>query len=254
MTPRSDAEAINSFHKVRGAKMQDSQKDEKMVSRRQTLKSLVAGGGVVAAGKIGSETWSKPVVESWSKPVVNSVMLPAHANTSPPIIEVLPSSGASSSAPGIVMIDINRDTLLSGILETAVPSANAGDDQGPIYKAYLCVTPNSVGTVADVEVVLEQGFGPSCFTRDSYTATNVPVDGSTEVALTFVQSGCSRGAILDKLNPIQQAHAALVGHTIVLDSATGGAMGSVRVHGGFPTLPFDIPPGACSLPVLACCD
>jgi len=44
-------------------------------SRRKLLKSIAAGSGAVVAGK------SLP--ESWSKPVVDSVMLPAHAETSP---------------------------------------------------------------------------------------------------------------------------------------------------------------------------
>ena len=45
-------------------------------SRRKLLKSIAAGSGAIVAGK------SLP--ESWSKPVVDSVMLPAHAETSPP--------------------------------------------------------------------------------------------------------------------------------------------------------------------------
>jgi hypothetical protein len=44
-------------------------------SRRKLLKSIAAGSGAVIAGK------SLP--ESWTKPVVDSVMLPAHAETSP---------------------------------------------------------------------------------------------------------------------------------------------------------------------------
>jgi len=44
-------------------------------SRRKLLKSIAAGSGAVIAGK------SLP--ESWSRPVVDSVMLPAHAQTSP---------------------------------------------------------------------------------------------------------------------------------------------------------------------------
>ena len=44
-------------------------------SRRKLLKSIAAGSGAIVAGK------SLP--ESWSKPVVDSVILPAHAQTSP---------------------------------------------------------------------------------------------------------------------------------------------------------------------------
>ena len=44
-------------------------------ARRKLLKTIVSGGGAIVAGK------SLP--ENWTKPVVDSVMLPAHAETSP---------------------------------------------------------------------------------------------------------------------------------------------------------------------------
>jgi len=42
--------------------------------RRKLLKSIVAGSGVIVAGK--------SIPKNWSRPVVDSVMLPAHAQTS----------------------------------------------------------------------------------------------------------------------------------------------------------------------------
>jgi hypothetical protein len=48
-------------------------------SRRKLLKSIAAGSGAIVAGK------SLP--ESWTKPVVDSVILPVHAETSPPVGE-----------------------------------------------------------------------------------------------------------------------------------------------------------------------
>ena len=53
-------------------------------SRRKLLKTIAAGSGAIVAGK------SLP--ESWSRPVVDSVMLPAHAQTSPatPVIPGTP--------------------------------------------------------------------------------------------------------------------------------------------------------------------
>lgn len=51
-----------------------SEKD-KNAARRRILKRLVAGGGIVATGKMMPDGWNKPVVES--------VILPAHAQTSP---------------------------------------------------------------------------------------------------------------------------------------------------------------------------
>ena len=46
-------------------------------SRRKSLKFIAAGSGAIVTGK------SLP--ESWSRPVIDSVMLPAHALTSPTI-------------------------------------------------------------------------------------------------------------------------------------------------------------------------
>jgi hypothetical protein len=57
-------------------------------SRRKLLKSIAAGTGVVVAGK------SLP--ENWTKPVVDSVMLPAHAQTSP-VSKTCPEAGTGST-------------------------------------------------------------------------------------------------------------------------------------------------------------
>lgn len=54
--------------------MSDQARDAKN-ARRNLLKSLVAGGGVLATGKL--------LPESWFRPVVKSVVLPAHAQVSP---------------------------------------------------------------------------------------------------------------------------------------------------------------------------
>jgi hypothetical protein len=58
--------------KLGESEMTDKKSSE---SRRKLLKSIAAGSGAIVAGK------SLP--ESWSRPVVDSVMLPAHAQTSP---------------------------------------------------------------------------------------------------------------------------------------------------------------------------
>jgi hypothetical protein len=51
------------------------QTQNKHTARRKLLKSVVAGGGVFAVGKM--------LPESWTRPVVQAVALPAHAQTSP---------------------------------------------------------------------------------------------------------------------------------------------------------------------------
>jgi len=85
-------------------------------ARRALLKSLATGGGVVVAGKILPDEWSKPAVES--------VVLPTHAQTSPPECcniaglfcgDVVSSQDfpnqpiqVSVSADGTVVIDLPR--------------------------------------------------------------------------------------------------------------------------------------------------
>ena len=73
-------------------------------NRRKLLKSIAVASGAVIAGK--------DLPESWGRPVVDSVMLPAHAQTSNPLVfggTSLRSSDASDF-----------------ILDTLVPTANAG--------------------------------------------------------------------------------------------------------------------------------
>jgi len=55
----------------------NNDKTHKSSARRRLLKSVVAGGGVLATGKL--------LPERWAEPVVQSVVLPAHAQTSPPV-------------------------------------------------------------------------------------------------------------------------------------------------------------------------
>ena len=77
---------------------------EQNVNRRKLLKSMAAGSGAVIAGK------SLP--ESWSKPVVDSVMLPAHAQTSPS--PCTPCLGAALYCEGSGGSGITVDVAIDG--------------------------------------------------------------------------------------------------------------------------------------------
>ena len=74
-------------------------------SRRKLLKSIAAGSGAIVAGK------SLP--ESWSRPIVDSVMLPAHAQTSP----VTPPAPLTCSSDPLTVVSneptggIDRDAI-----------------------------------------------------------------------------------------------------------------------------------------------
>lgn len=73
---------------------------EKNTARRRLLKSIVAGGGVLATGKL--------LPENWARPVVQSVLLPAHAQTSPVSFDGFFDTGellgdAGGSQPGSIL-------------------------------------------------------------------------------------------------------------------------------------------------------
>lgn len=70
-------------------------KTRKPGSRRHLLKSVTVGGGLAAI---------KGVPGTWSRPVIDSVVLPAHAQTSPQFTCSIPFSfefSAVKSSPGI---------------------------------------------------------------------------------------------------------------------------------------------------------
>ena len=86
---------------------------EQNENRRKLLKSIAAGSGAVIAGK------SLP--ESWSKPVVDSVMLPAHAQTSPspctPCLVAATYCEGSGTGTGITV-----DVAIDGTVTVTHPS------------------------------------------------------------------------------------------------------------------------------------
>lgn len=83
--------------------------------RRTTLKTLLAGGGVLSLAALPSR---------WAKPVVDSVMLPAHAQTSP--------GGANGFA---VEVDVSD---ASDWLDWLVPKAHAGV-RVTVPSGFLCI-------------------------------------------------------------------------------------------------------------------
>ena len=109
-------------------------------NRRKLLKSIAAGSGAIVAGKSLPETWSRPVVDS--------VMLPAHAQTSP----TSPTeTRIYSDTGGIGENTYGEDnTLLAEAFDMLVPTANAG--KGGPSDFYICISIllSSVGGIASV--------------------------------------------------------------------------------------------------------
>jgi hypothetical protein len=146
-------------------------------SRRKLLKSIAAGSGAIVAGK------SLP--ESWSKPVVDSVMLPAHAQTSPaeppvepPAPNPFPCIGQSASTPpgssNAVFINFDGDSICSVSLASSDDSAllvdadTADGDTGDIQRGWG----NNWVSVAGEEANVPAGQYTRQVTRTGGAAVN----------------------------------------------------------------------------------
>lgn len=102
-------------------KKQENQleKDNKESGRRKLLKSAVAGGGAVTVAKM--------LPDQWARPVVDTVMLPSHAQTSPPAESPFGpfiSNGPIASADSA--IQMAEQGFSEELLEFFTPAANAG--------------------------------------------------------------------------------------------------------------------------------
>ena len=89
-----------------------SNKPKSAAARRRILKTLLAGGGVIAGAKALPEKWAKPVVES--------VVLPAHAQGSPVTAPQVFTTGAMPpTGPG------PAKSVASDLLDMIIPPAEA---------------------------------------------------------------------------------------------------------------------------------
>ncbi len=114
--------------------------------RRQALKNIALGGGLISAASMAPQKWVRPVVDS--------VILPSHANTSDDNAN-LPGAATTTLAPvldytfgGIPQtvqsgIDEKTQNIASRLLDTAIPTAQAYDDSKDTYYACLAITGNS---------------------------------------------------------------------------------------------------------------
>jgi len=155
---------------------------EQNENRRKLLKSIAAGSGAVIAGK------SLP--ESWSKPVVDSVMLPAHAQTSPsPCTPCLVAAlyGEGSGCSGITV-----DVAIDGTVTVDTPSLDSPqtDTVDPCAGGAFSVTGNtggggSGGGTETISGTVECGAQTSM----TVTQTSSGGDGPSQVLLTTGNCG-----------------------------------------------------------------
>ena len=101
-------------------------------SRRKLLKSIAAGSGAIVAGKSLPEKWTKPVVES--------VLLPAHAQSSPPS----PTFSCSMSDPGDLEISI------FGLLAGPIPYLITNTGTGPLTGGTITAVGADTGMIGAI--------------------------------------------------------------------------------------------------------
>lgn len=100
-------------------KTNDNNDPTRKLNRRTTLKTLLTGGGVLTLAALPNR---------WMKPVVDTVILPAHAQTSP--------SGANGFA---VKIENSDNVDASDWLDWLIPKAHAGLRINVVPSGFLCI-------------------------------------------------------------------------------------------------------------------
>ena len=160
--------------------------------RRKLLKSMAAASGAVIAGKNLPETWSRPAIES--------VVLPAHAQTSP------------GSFSGTLTASIESDTMFARLMESLVKTSHAVVPPDPqLVDVSWCVTPIDDKT-AKVEILfVDAENSPPCF-ASLCSADEVKV-GNPDKTLSC-DNACNKKMVgnewLDKLGVIKDAQASAI--------------------------------------------
>ena len=151
-------------------------------SRRKLLKSIAAGSGAVIAGK------SLP--ESWSKPVVDSVMLPAHAQTSPspctPCLVAATYCGGGGS--GSIDMDVAIDGTVT-VTHSAMTNSSQTDTVDPCTGGAFSVSGPNSGN----EIITVSGTIP-CGTATLITVTQIntpPTGAPTTITVDLTTANCT---------------------------------------------------------------
>lgn len=188
-------------------------KKEKLVeSRRNLLKSALAGSGAVIAGK--------NLPENWAKPVVDSVMLPAHAQTS---IQI--NTQFNFFGQNVAVASIGSDTSFAeSITDSLINDAHAQAGQRPIIEMSAAVN-GSMATVL---------FTPS---QDpvflwALFQSNLPTDGTPGTVILGPGGDCGAAPFPDPTGADGPQAVRIVGYTlgdptITIEITGGNSEGSI---------------------------
>jgi len=143
-------------------------------SRRKLLKSIAAGSGAIVAGKSLPENWSKPVVES--------LILPAHAQTSP-------AEPPTCTTRNITGMRTSLDLRSAGVATFSVNNY-LGDDQQ--FAGTWSGTPDATVTINDTRTI----SGCTVTVVVNATVEDLFEDAATITAMSWsVESTCDDGNV-----------------------------------------------------------
>ena len=153
--------------------------------RRKLLKSLTLGGAATVT--------AKSLPGEWKKPVIDTVLLPAHAQTSPPPFTPDFHGGqAMTRVNGVTNLSA-PEQLFKSIIDSVVPPAQACVCRNVDVVIQQCcskpVTSTSQSVNLQVAFLIQRDVEGEGVNIEHWGAQGVPVDGSI-VPLTRLTGPC----------------------------------------------------------------
>jgi hypothetical protein len=153
--------------------------------RRKLLKSLTIGGAATVT--------AKSLPGEWKKPVIDTVLLPAHAQTSPPVITPDFHGGmAMTRVNGITGLSV-PEQLFKGIIDSVIPPAQACVCRNvDVVIQECCSKPigsNKQSINLQVAFLIQRDVEGEGVNIEHWGAQGVAVDGSI-VSLTRLTGAC----------------------------------------------------------------
>lgn len=135
---------------------------------------------------------AKSLPGEWKKPIVDTVLLPAHAQTSPPFIPDFHGGMAMSRLNGITSLSA-PEQLFKSIIDSVIPPAQACVCRNVDVVIQQCctkpVSSNKQSINLQVAFLIQRDVDGEGVNIEHWGAQGVPVDG-TIVSLTRLTGAC----------------------------------------------------------------